>query len=120
MPPDGFAVSSGLLKRDKSKSRPPAEIAGWREATVVLQKYPGAKGTKMHKVIDEPGTFVGIADWESKAARDAVQVDIEAGQSELGKIWQTFPKNEEFGEVGPVIGAEEIGAVFPASDSGSQ
>ncbi len=45
--------------------------AAWIEASAVIQRTPGARGTYLHRKIGEPDTLLAIATWESKAHRDA-------------------------------------------------
>lgn len=43
----------------------------WMRASEVIQRTPGARGTRLHRKLGEPDTLLAIASWESKAARDA-------------------------------------------------
>ncbi len=43
----------------------------WIEESKVIQKEPGARGTRLHRVIGEPNKLIAIATWESKELRDA-------------------------------------------------
>jgi len=43
----------------------------WMQASEVIQRTPGARGTRLHRKLGEPDTLLAIASWESKAARDA-------------------------------------------------
>jgi heme-degrading monooxygenase HmoA len=88
-------------------------IKHWHDSSAVLQEYPGAKGTLIHKARNEERTFFLVAQWESKAARDAMQAEIDAGKTERAKRWQAFAKSETFGEIQVVMAGEEIGAVLP-------
>ncbi|RPI40520.1 MAG: antibiotic biosynthesis monooxygenase [Betaproteobacteria bacterium] len=45
--------------------------AAWVEASEIIQRTPGARGTYLHRKIGEPNTLLAIATWESKAHRDA-------------------------------------------------
>ncbi|MGV6807700.1 MAG: antibiotic biosynthesis monooxygenase family protein [bacterium] len=45
--------------------------ANWIRASEIIQRAPGARGTRLHRKIGEPDTLLAIASWESKAARDA-------------------------------------------------
>jgi heme-degrading monooxygenase HmoA len=42
----------------------------WIRASELLQRAPGARGTRLHRKIGDPTTLLAIASWESKAARD--------------------------------------------------
>ena len=43
---------------------------GWVEASTIIQRNPGARGTYLHRKIGAPDTVLAIAHWDSKAARD--------------------------------------------------
>lgn len=85
----------------------------WQESSTVLQEYEGALGTHLHKVRGEEQSYFAVAEWESQAARDAMQADAEAGQSDRAKRWQKFMKNYQFGAIDTRFAGEEIGVVSP-------
>ncbi len=89
-------------------------INHWREGSKILQEYDGARGTHLHRVRDEPGSFFAVAEWESQAARDAMDKDANHGNSERARRWQSGPTNESFGEIISFAG-EEFGVVEPES-----
>ncbi len=43
----------------------------WVRASRLIQQAPGARGTRLHRKIDDPNVLLAIATWETKAARDA-------------------------------------------------
>jgi glyoxylase I family protein len=43
----------------------------WTRASEVIQRAPGAQGTRLQRKIGDPTRLLAIASWESKAARDA-------------------------------------------------
>lgn len=45
----------------------------WVRASRIIQRAPGARGTRLHRKIGDDGTLLAIASWESKAARDAME-----------------------------------------------
>jgi heme-degrading monooxygenase HmoA len=45
----------------------------WVRASEIIQRAPGARGTRLHRRIGDPRTLLAIASWESKAARDAME-----------------------------------------------
>ncbi len=53
----------------------PAEryAEAWVRASEIIQRAPGARGTRLHRKIDQPGTLLAIASWDSKADRDAME-----------------------------------------------
>ena len=94
---------------DPSKVEPFIQV--WRDASAVLQEYPGAQGTYLQRVLGEDNTFLAIANWESKAARDAMKADTDADQSERAQRWQAFPKSDEFGTVETIAKTEDVTSV---------
>jgi len=51
----------------------------WVRTSKIIQQAPGARGTRLHRKIDDPNVLLAIATWESKDQRD----DMEANQSKL-------------------------------------
>ena len=51
----------------------------WVRSSKIIQKAPGACGTRLHRKIDDPNVLLAIATWESKDQRD----DMEANRSKL-------------------------------------
>jgi len=47
----------------------------WVRASEIIQRAPGARGTRLHRKIGEPGALIAIASWESKEARDAAEAE---------------------------------------------
>jgi len=47
--------------------------AAWVGVSAILQRAPGARGTRLHRKIDDPSVLLAIATWDSKAARDAME-----------------------------------------------
>lgn len=45
----------------------------WVEASRIIQRSTGARGTFLHRDLDDPRRLLAIATWESKAARDAAE-----------------------------------------------
>lgn len=45
----------------------------WVRASEIIQRAPGARGTRLHRKIGEPDKLLAIASWDSKAARDAME-----------------------------------------------
>jgi len=45
----------------------------WVRASEIIQQAPGARGTALHRKIDDPNVLVAIAEWDSKADRDAME-----------------------------------------------
>lgn len=45
----------------------------WVRASELIQRAPGARGTRLHRKIGEPDVLLAIAEWDSKEARDASQ-----------------------------------------------
>ncbi len=45
----------------------------WVRASKLIQKAPGAQGTRLHRKIGDDSVLLAIATWESKHARDAME-----------------------------------------------
>lgn len=45
----------------------------WVRASEIIQRAPGARGTRLYRKIGEPGVLLAIASWASKAERDAME-----------------------------------------------
>ena len=99
----------------KNQTEKQSFMANWRVGSTILQEQPGALGTHLHEVRDEPGSFFAVAEWESEEARDAMQSDAHANESDRAKRWNKLPKNESFGTVIAFFGSE-IGVVLLAED----
>jgi quinol monooxygenase YgiN len=50
----------------------------WVRASERIQQAPGARGTRLHRKIGDPGVLLAIATWESKQARDAMEANASA------------------------------------------
>ena len=42
----------------------------WVRASEIIQQTPGARGTRLHRDLNDPGRLLAIASWESREARD--------------------------------------------------
>ncbi|MCB1741711.1 MAG: antibiotic biosynthesis monooxygenase, partial [Gammaproteobacteria bacterium] len=45
----------------------------WVRASEIIQRAPGARGTRLHRMIGDDRTLLAVASWASKDARDAMQ-----------------------------------------------
>jgi hypothetical protein len=45
----------------------------WVRASQIIQRAPGARGTRLHRKIGDSNTLLAIASWESKARRDSAE-----------------------------------------------
>ena len=45
----------------------------WVRASEIIQRAPGALGTRLHRKLDDPNVLLAIASWESKEQRDAME-----------------------------------------------
>jgi heme-degrading monooxygenase HmoA len=52
--------------------------AAWLRVSEILQRAPGARGTRLHRKLGDPSTLLAIASWESKAARDVMEARRDA------------------------------------------
>ena len=49
----------------------------WEQASAVIQKMPGARGTYLHRGISDPATLLAMAEWDSKGARDQAMATLQ-------------------------------------------
>ena len=47
--------------------------AAWERASEIIQRSPGALGTRLHRKIGDDQTLLAIASWTSKQQRDAME-----------------------------------------------
>ena len=52
--------------------------AAWIAASKLIQRAPGARGTRLHRKIGDAGVLLAIATWDSKASRDAMEANADA------------------------------------------
>jgi len=50
-----------------------AYAEAWTKASEIIQRAPGARGTRLHRKMGNANVLLAIATWESKAARDAME-----------------------------------------------
>ncbi len=50
----------------------------WVRASQIIQRAPGAQGTKLHRKIGDPNVMLAIATWASKTQRDAMEAEQSA------------------------------------------
>ncbi len=50
-----------------------AYAQAWVRASEIIQRAPGARGTRLHRRIDDDSMLLAIASWDSKAQRDAME-----------------------------------------------
>jgi heme-degrading monooxygenase HmoA len=55
----------------------------WVRASEHIQQAPGARGTELHRKIDDPTTLIAIAHWDSKASRDAMEAQHDPEVKEI-------------------------------------
>jgi heme-degrading monooxygenase HmoA len=65
----------------------------WVRASKIIQRSPGAMGTRLHRKIGDPDVLLAIATWESKAVRD----EMEAAQPE--EVRRIIAAEAEFVEI---------------------
>jgi quinol monooxygenase YgiN len=53
----------------------------WVRASEIIQRAPGARGTRLHRKTGDPNVLLAIAEWESKSDRDATQGHLPAADA---------------------------------------
>ncbi len=51
--------------------------AAWVEASRIIQRSKGARGTRLHRSLTDEGRLIAIASWDSKADRDAASAIVD-------------------------------------------
>lgn len=57
--------------RDGHEARQYADA--WVRVSEIIQRAPGARGTRLHRMIGDPTRLIAIASWDSKESRDAAE-----------------------------------------------
>jgi hypothetical protein len=52
----------------------------WARGSQIIQKMPGARGTRLHCAIGDPDMLLTVADWESTEARDSAMAELNADE----------------------------------------
>ena len=55
----------------------------WLQASELIQRAPGARGTELHRSLQSPDKLIAIAHWDSKAQRDAMESKPNAEVAEI-------------------------------------
>ena len=70
----------------------------WVAASELIQRSPGARGTRLHRKIGEPHVLLAIASWDSKAARDAMKDADDPRIAEILRSQAAFVEVKPVGE----------------------
>lgn len=86
-------------------------IEAWKKGSEIIQKSEGARGTALYKKVDDSGSFIAIAEWESEEARKkAMQKLDEAGL----EVQQVRHKHKDYGDMEALGYFEEVSRMEPA------
>ena len=55
-----------------------AYAEAWVAASRIIQRSPGARGTRLHRSLDDPSRLIAIASWDTKENRDASAAVVDA------------------------------------------
>lgn len=89
-------------------------VRAWRRGSAIIQKEPGAKGTRLHGKIGDPDKLLAIASWESKQMRDEAMARLSKADLTTREI---INKHLEFGELRLIGEYEEpVWAVEPGME----
>lgn len=70
----------------------------WVRASRLIQQAPGARGTELHRKMDDPKTLIAIAHWDSKISRDAMENQHNPEVAEIIKSAAPFCEIRTIGE----------------------
>lgn len=71
-------------------------VRAWRRGSAIIQKEPGAMGTRLHQKIGEPERLLAIASWKSKKLRDEAMARLANADLTTREI---ISKHREFGDL---------------------
>ena len=78
---------------------PPERYAeAWVRASKIIQRAPGAAGTRLHRKIGQPDVLLAIATWDSVAQRDAMEAQMDARVREIIDTQAEFVEIRMIGE----------------------
>lgn len=63
-------------------------VEAWKKGSELIQKYPGAKGTRLLQKIEEPDTLIAMAEWDSLEARNAAMDALKRTDPQTQEIWK--------------------------------
>ena len=78
-------------------------IKAWQNGSEIIQRQPGAQGTRLHRKIGQESTFIAVASWISKEARDNAMAKLEDADERTREI---LNKHMLYGDI-TVIGSFE-------------
>jgi heme-degrading monooxygenase HmoA len=61
-------------------------IKQWKIGSDIIQTYPGARGTKLFRDVQNPEVLYAIAEWESKEAREKAIEAVHAQREDSGYV----------------------------------
>lgn len=70
----------------------------WVRASEIIQRAPGARGTRLHRMIGDDRTLLAVASWVSKDARDAMQAGEDQRVASIIESQAEFVDIEMIGE----------------------
>ena len=66
-----------IFEQHPKEGQEEAFIKQWKTGSDIIQTYPGARGTKLFRSLDDLKILYAMAEWESKAARDKAVAEIQ-------------------------------------------
>ncbi len=91
-------------------------VEAWKQGSVIMQRMAGARGTKLHRSIGDPGLLLAIAEWDSKEARDLAMQKLRNDPDPM--IKEILGRDLEFGDFSLVGEFEE--AEWTVESEGAQ
>lgn len=70
----------------------------WVRASDIIQKAPGARGTRLHRKIGDSGKLLAIASWTSKQDRDRMESNLPAEAERIIRSQAEFVDVRPIGE----------------------
>jgi hypothetical protein len=60
-----------------------AYAEAWVAASEIIQRSPGARGTRLHRSLEDPSRLIAIASWDSKDDREKSAAVVDAAVKDI-------------------------------------
>ena len=90
-------------------------VEAWKRASAVIQRMPGARGTRLHRAIGDPSSLLAIAKWDSKETRDRAMARLREDPATI----ETLDQHLELGEFSLIGEFEEAEWSVDGEDDGT-
>ena|SRR3989338_6077500 len=75
-------------------------VTAWKQGSKIIQKMPGARGTRLYHKFGSPRTLLAIAEWDSKEARNKAMTKLKNSDEKIKEILHKHRKYARFIKIG--------------------